>query len=57
MSVSDIISERALIQQRLLINPSDIAAAALLRELDSKVCVQMGLTLNLFVVYCLLFIR
>ncbi|XP_019849433.1 PREDICTED: protein SON-like isoform X1 [Amphimedon queenslandica] len=36
MSVSDIISERALIQQRLLINPSDIAAAAILKELDTK---------------------
>ena len=47
MSVSDIISERALIQQRLLINPSDIAAAAILKELDTKV---MGLVIN-----CLLF--
>lgn len=38
MSVADIISERALIQQRLLINPADAESALLLQQLDTKVC-------------------
>lgn len=43
MSVAEIMSERALIQQRLLINPADTAAAMLLKELDNKVVLQLVL--------------